>query len=255
MIRLVLNSLVFQQLPLDCPGDEYHETKLATKFLRVAGGSRRIAYRVAEAAVNDGTVMIYFHGNCETIYDLGEKMQKLADTMGNTVIYYDYPGYGLSEGRSTEEITKSDALEVFQFVKKQYTRNNDASRIVLVGRSLGSAPAVYTASVYSNIRALVLISPFRSVIHTKFKSNIFNSLDMFKNEAYMPYIKAPCLFFHGLEDQVIPAEHSRKLYELSTSPHSELYLVREVGHDSILHRKKWQVLLKHIYSFLLKGRK
>lgn len=248
MIRLVLNSLVFQKLPVHQPSDEFHDTK----FLNIATGRRRIAYRVARPEIDDGTVMIYFHGNAETIYDLGKQMQVLAEVLQNTIVYYDYPGYGMSDGTCTEERIKSDALEVFEYVRNNIAKQRDESRIVLFGRSLGSGPAIYTASVYKNIRALVLISPLSSVIHTKLSTNMFNRFDMFKNEDYMPYIKAPVLFFHGLADDVVPSQHSEKLYALSTNPHSQLHLFEKVGHNNILKASKWQSIVSTTFAFLLK---
>lgn len=249
MIRLTLNSLVFQRLPVHKPEEEFH----VTKFLNISTSKRRIAYRIARPEKDDGTVMIYFHGNAETIYDLGKKMQQLADVMQNTVVYYDYPGYGMSEGKCTEARVKADALEVFQFVRNNITKNRDISRMVLFGRSLGSGPAIYTASVYRDIRALILVSPLTSVIHTKMSTNFFERYDMFKNEDLISYIKAPVLFCHGIGDQVVPSDHSRKLFQLAKNVHSELHLFEKLGHNNILSKENWTKLLTIIFRFLLKS--
>lgn len=159
---------------------------------------------------------------------------------------------GLSDGQCTEKRVKADALEVFQFVKQTYTVRNSAERIILFGRSLGSGPATYTASVHTGIRALILLSPLTSVLHTKLPPTVLDYYDMFKNEDYMPYISAPVLLFHGLNDQVVPHSHSEKLFALSKNPFSEVYLVKNGDHNNIFHEAFFAKVLPIVLQFLVK---
>ena len=55
-----------------------------------------------------------------------------------------YRGYGASEGKPSERSFFADALVVFDTLTRR--PDVDASRIVLFGRSLGSAVATYVAA-------------------------------------------------------------------------------------------------------------
>ena len=252
MIQSVLNALVFQKMSLIGKMNENSNAYQSTKFLEVDARKRKLAYRVAIPEKTDGTVIIYFHGNAMTIYDLDETMQLMANVLQSTVVYYDYPGYGLSPGTCTENRVKSDALEVYQFVKQAYTWSNNDNKIVLFGRSLGSGPATYVASIHTDVRALILLSPFTSIIHTQLDTHFFDQYDMFRNDRYMPYIKAPVLMFHGLNDQVIPPEHSEELFALSKNVYSEVYMVKHVGHSDVFTDAFWDKILPIILQFLVK---
>ena len=252
MIQTLLNNLVFQKLSMVGKFKENDPQYATTRFLTVDNAKRKVAYKVAQPETNDGTVVIYYHGNNTTIYDIGDTMALIANVLKSTVFYYDYPGYGLSDGQCTEKRVKADALEVFEFVKHNYTLKNSPERIILFGRSLGSGPATYAASVHTGIRALILLSPLTSVLHTKLPPTVLDYYDMFKNENYMPYISAPVLLFHGLNDRVVPYSHSKKLFSLSKNPFSEVYLIKNGDHNNLVHEAFFTKVLPIVLHFLLK---
>ena len=71
-----------------------------------------------------------------------------------------YRGYGESDGKPSEAALFGDALAVFDALARR--PDVDASRIVLVGRSLGSGVAAYVAAERP-VAAVVLISPYDSM--------------------------------------------------------------------------------------------
>lgn len=86
------------------------------------------------------------------------------------------------------EIIENDALRVIEYVMKVgYLLKN----ITVMGRSIGSGPAVFLASVY-RLRALVLISPFLSIGETvkDMYGNLFASLlkERFNNKERIEYV-------------------------------------------------------------------
>lgn len=175
----------------------------------------------------------------------------MANATGSTVIYYDYAGYGLSEGRSNERNMKADALEVYQYVRVKYAGTLD-SRITLIGHSLGSTPAIHTAVNYTKVRQVILISALASAFKMVCSWRIFRPFDILCNDTEIPYISAPILLFHGLEDKVIPFTHSERLNTLAKDSTSILFLLENAGHNDILQGKyKAKVLqkIKEICAF------
>ena len=87
--------------------------------------------------------------------------------------------------------------------------------MLIIGRSIGSGPAMNIASLYSNIGALALISPFISLKEAvrHIAGNLAASLlrERFDNKEKAAKVSAPCLIIHGLKDGMIPAEHSLEI--------------------------------------------
>lgn len=51
----------------------------------------------------------------------------------------EYPGYGIYSGRPTSDQIKIDAIKVYEYLVS--TMNIQESRLIVVGRSIGSGPA------------------------------------------------------------------------------------------------------------------
>jgi len=106
-------------------------------------------------AQEGNTVLLYFGGNAEPVVYNALPMLRLASV---TAYLIDYRGYGDSEGSPNERALRDDALANFDWVRAQHP----GSRIVLVGRSLGSAMALHVAT-RREVDGIILISPFTSI--------------------------------------------------------------------------------------------
>lgn len=109
-----------------------------------------------------------------------------------------------------------DAESVLQFLC--YDLLIPKKNIVVMGRSIGSGPAIDLASKH-DIGNLVVISPFISIKEaTSDLLGIVGSLarylvkDRFQNIDKIGKVKCPILFIHGQNDSVVPFSHSQKLY-------------------------------------------
>ena len=60
------------------------------------------------------------------------------------MIAYDYPGYGLSEGKPSEEGCYDAVEAVYDYVVNQLGRN--PVEVIMWGRSLGTGPSLFLAS-------------------------------------------------------------------------------------------------------------
>ena len=77
------------------------------------------------------------------------------------VLAIEYPGYGLYKYSGPDELKMKEDCESIYFYLTQVCGVND-SDIILFGRSMGTGPASYLASMYSCF-CLLLISPYISI--------------------------------------------------------------------------------------------
>jgi hypothetical protein len=85
---------------------------------------------------------------------------KLRFNMNMNVIIVEYPGYSIYEEEKSSDKVLDDSVVVFD-----YLTNNlhiDEENLYILGRSIGSGPAVYVSSK-KKPAGLVLISPFTSI--------------------------------------------------------------------------------------------
>jgi len=112
---------------------------------------------------------------------------------------------------------KQNSLEIYDYLTQviKYPENN----IIVMGRSLGSGPAVYLASK-RNIAALIIISGFSSLM--RFIQEIFPEFEDFQfktaeenfdNLQEIENVKNPICLIHGMKDNLIRCEHAKRIEE------------------------------------------
>jgi len=116
-------------------------------------------------------------------------------------------------------------------------KNITKKNIFVLGRSLGTGPAIYLASKRSPA-ATFLISPYTTFAavgkHSK-EEDFLSLLNHFRSIDYVEQIKSPLLFIHGKIDQLIKYNESIKLYEkCSKDIIKEIDLIDEIGHNFYL---------------------
>jgi len=133
-----------------------------------AGTYRREAHRLERpdgvvlegwsSAPDDGeahTAVLYFGGRNENVVWAPDMA---SFNPGHAIHAFNYRGLGGSTGRPSERRAKGDALALLDFVAARAPR----AELVIVGRSLGTAVALWLARA-ARPRRLVLLSPFESV--------------------------------------------------------------------------------------------
>jgi len=117
------------------------------------------------------------------------------------VLAVEYPGYGIYEdeaGCDAEKITQDcDIVYKFVFTEIEGIEERD---ILLFGRSMGSGPASYLASLYKP-GALILMSPYTS-IRNVVRSKVGWALSLivaehFDNLKLMSKVYCPTFIVHG----------------------------------------------------------
>jgi uncharacterized protein len=171
-----------------------------------------------------GTVL-FFHGNAGNI---SHRLASLLTfhRLGYNTLIFDYRGYGQSEGRPSEEGTYRDADAAWRHLVGE--RGIAKERIALFGRSLGGAVAAALAEQQTP-GAVILESTFTSVPDLGAELYPFLPVRLLARIRYptlarMPRITAPVLVVHSRNDEIIPYQHGRRIWEAARGPKEFLEL-------------------------------
>ena len=175
--------------------------------------------------------IIFFHGNDATVGSrLNIEHYEHLRQLGFNVFAPEYPGFAGVDGVPTEPALEHDGRLAYDFVRSDL--HVPPRRIILYGWSLGSAVAVDLAS-HVDEAALILEGalpsvaalgaerypwlPVRLVIRNPFESIL-----------KIPGIRAPVLFLHSPDDQIVPIADGRRLFDAAPAP--KQFVEVEGGH-------------------------
>jgi len=182
--------------------------------------------------------ILFFHGNAGNIGARNPNLEVLVKRLNSNVLIIDYRGYGKSEGTPSEEGLKLDADATLEYALSREDINSE--RIYLFGRSLGGAVAVQLAMEQSNhLKGIILENTFTSI--AEMVDQLMPMVAMFKKfiqRLFYPTIDrigkvtAPILFVRGMRDEIVPADHTKKLYDAAKqSPLKHLYECPDGDHN------------------------
>jgi uncharacterized protein len=140
--------------------------------------------------------------------------------MGLAVLLFDYRGYGGNPGHPTEEGLAADARAALAYLAGR--PEVDPERVIYFGESLGAAVALRLATERPPA-ALVLRSPFASLAevgrrHYPLLPVSLLLRDRYDSAALAGRLDAPLLVVAGGRDQIVPASHSRRLFDAAPQP-------------------------------------
>ena len=164
---------------------------------------------VQPRAVRRPTI-IYFGGNAEEVTWWGTYAGWPADC---NVVLVNYRGYGASSGKPSEAALYADAVALHDWVRVR--ADVDDERIVVFGRSLGSAVATYVARERP-VRAVMLTAPIDRLADVARGVYPWVPVEWllrhrFDSIARVPELRQPVLMLATPLDRVIPIEHSERL--------------------------------------------
>jgi pimeloyl-ACP methyl ester carboxylesterase len=171
-------------------------------------------------------LIVFAHGNGELI-DHWAREFETARERGAAVLLVEYPGYGRSAGRPSQDSITRAFVAAYDWAVAQ--PRIDGQRVIGWGRSLGGG-AVCALARERRLRALVLESTFTSVraIAARFGLPGFLVRDPFDNRSVVAAFAGPILLLHGEHDEVIASAHARALHAAAGT--SELQLA-PCGHN------------------------
>lgn len=193
-------------------------------------------------------VVIFAHGNAELI-DFWPDELKTFTKFGWGLLLVEYPGYGRSAGRPSQESIMQIFITAYDILTGR--KDIDPECIVLFGRSLGGG-AVCALAAERPSKALILMSSFTSVrsLAIRYLVPKFLVRDPFDNLEVVRNYKGSILIIHGKNDGIIPYSHGMKLHK--AAPHSKL-IAYDAGHNDC--PPDWRVFWRDIESFLAEIRK
>jgi alpha-beta hydrolase superfamily lysophospholipase len=171
--------------------------------------------------------VLFSHGNAEDIGD-DKPLLELIRAAGFAVFAYDYQGYGSSEGRPSERHAYEDETAAYNFLMQ--SMHVPPSRIIVLGRSVGSGPACDLAS-HRPVGGLILESAFTSAFRVITRVRVL-PFDKFDNLRKIKAVRCPVLVVHGTEDSVINISHGRELFAAANEPKQALW-VEGANHNDV----------------------
>jgi uncharacterized protein len=175
-------------------------------------------------------LIVYYGGNAEDV--TGQVFEAWPEDWALALV--NYRGYGASEGRPSEQALFADAELVLDALARR--PDVDPTRIVLVGRSLGTGVATHVAA-RRPVRGVVLISPYDSMValarhHYPYLPVRWLLRHRFDAIARAPEIRTPLLAIAGERDAVIPPDFSRRLFDAWGGP-KRWVLIPGANHDDL----------------------
>ena len=251
LLYLFQEQLIFLRQPLS--DDDRHAVQFlsATSEIDVAAldGTRLHGWirHTVEGAHPKGLV-IYFGGNAEEVSGQMFDAQLLAPW---SMAAFNYRGYGRSEGRPSEDALVADAIAIYDRITKR--GDVDPSRIVVLGRSLGSGVAVQLAASRP-VRAVMLVSPFDSLRSIARKQYPIVPVSLllkhpFDSLALAPDIEAPLLVIAGERDDLIPPRFSQRLHDAWAGP-TRWTVIPDADHNDVHTRPGyWTAIREFLASY------
>lgn len=230
-------------------------------WLELPSGGGVAAWAGAQEGVPpDAPVALFFHGNGENLETMRRAgvFEELRD-LGTVFLVADYPGYGRSSGRPSEEGVLATGEAALAWAREHHPRRP----VVVAGWSLGAAVALRTAAEHPDaVAGLVAMSPWTTladVASVHFPESLVRWLVPERYDSLEAAHRAgadgvPALVVHGLRDRIIPVEQGERVAAAlrDAAPGSDgdeggpavrWIPVAGAGHNDLLvHREVWRAL-------------
>ena len=191
-------------------------------------------------------VVLYFHGNRDNVNRYARYAMDFTKH-GYEIWIVDYPGYGKTTGKLSEENLYMQAKEVYKLASSKFKGN----RIIVYGKSLGSGIASYLASKKA-CRRLILETPYYSIPDLLSNYTPFypvGILSHFKlpTGEYLKEVNIPITIFHGSDDWIIPYRCAAKLKQF-LKPGDEFITIDNGSHNNLHNFHQFNEKLDSVLS-------
>ena len=184
-------------------------------------------------------VVLLFHGNGEIVADYDDVAGAYRG-LGASLLVVDYRGYGRSTGEPTPSRIVLDADRVLSFVRT-WLAERGSPPLVVLGRSLGSAPAIRLAATRGGELAGLIVEsgfahtlPLLRLVGVPVEGLGLTEADGFGNEEGMRRVTIPTLLLHADEDTIIAAGDAHDNLEACAAKDKRLVIIEGADHNSIM---------------------
>lgn len=212
------------------------ETKLTqAELVSIPGGDGATITGWYQPPAAGKPLIVYFRGNSQSFSREHERYEAFV-AAGYGFLAFDYRGFPGTPGEVTEENILADGLAAFDWAATK------GFPIVIWGRSLGSGPATYVASL-RDADALLLETPFDSAVSVAADRYGFLPvgllmLDQFPVDTWIKDVAEPVYVAHGTADATIGVSHGERVYALAPNK-DELWIEPGAGHSELWERGIW----------------
>lgn len=189
-----------------------------------------------------GANILFFHGNGEIVSDYDD-LGRLYTGMGINFLPVDYRGYGQSTGRPTVTSMMRDCHVIFEHMKNRLRDRQHSGPLIIMGRSLGSAPALELASIYPNqIDGLIIESgfafaePLLRLLGINMEVLGVKEKEGFRNIDKIRKIDKPTLIIHAEHDHIISFREGELLFNASANKDKRLLRIPGANHNDLFFR-------------------
>lgn len=181
-------------------------------------------------------VIIYYKGNSGSFSAEHERFEQFVSD-GYGFLSFDYRGYPMSPGTVSQASILEDSVAAFDWTAQK------GLPIMIWGRSLGSGPATYVASI-RDAEALLLETPFVSAVAVASERYPYlpASLvmqDQYRVDQWILEVAEPVLVAHGTGDRTISVSNGQRVYDLAPNK-DELWIEPGADHSDLWTRNIWQ---------------
>ena len=245
MITIFQDALIFQTQKLE-PNYAYSFDIPFEEFSISTNDGETLNALLFSPADSSKGLILYFHGNSGNLKRWGNIASQLTSE-GYHVLVFDYRGYGKSTGKPSEDGLYRDAEAAWQWTATHVR----PEKLILYGRSLGSAVASYLATQV-NPDLLILETPFdnlRGAVNPVFRPllNAFPLRYTFPTIDRVAQTSCRKMIFHGTDDPVVSLKSALRL-KSALQPADEFVILEGGTHDNLnefaLYRQKLSEALK-----------
>ena len=183
--------------------------------------------------------ILFFHGNDEIVADYND-LGELYNRMGINFLPVDYRGYGRSTGKPTVTAMMRDAHVIFDYVQAWLRENGYGGSLIVMGRSLGSAPALELSAHYGDrIDGLIIesgfaeLGPLFQILGISMEAFGITEDKGFRNIEKIRRFEKPTLIIHAENDHIIPFHNGQMLYDACEAGDKSLLKIPGANHNDI----------------------
>lgn len=209
--------------------------------------------------ISTDTVILYCHGNKDHMDFYWPRAKLLANIGGKNhygVLMFDYRGYGMSEGKPTENGLYADADAGMKWLAANGLSNE---RLIIYGFSMGTAPATKLAAENFSMKPnkLILEAPFASAetmvqdaSGMAMPGDFFTSLQINNAQEIQSVSQAFC-WLHGEADDFLNINtHGQVVYDHYQGTYKEAHRIPGAGHSTVPQTMGFAAYANALWSFI-----
>ena len=151
-----IDRIAFKPRSMDIDEDYQFKFEFEESFLTLANKDS-VSTIYAKTDLPSKGLVLFLHGNSENL-QMWAQFSTDFHKNGYDIVISDYPGFGKSSGRHTEQNLYATADKMYEWATERYK----PEEIIIIGRSIGTIPASYLASKHKT-KKVILETPLANM--------------------------------------------------------------------------------------------